>query len=142
MTTKIKWCCPAFKNGTQWPDERGHRVVSYASEPFGFVSMQGIGAHESPMWVMRGGEVTVRFDDALPSASFTTQTALERALETPRAQVWSGVAIGRCQRWDTMQLWLASSLPGFCHVVLDRQRDTGLISPPGSYSFAVGVVDA
>ena len=115
---------------------------SCASEPFGFVPMQGIGAQESVSWVLRGGEVTVRFDDALPSASFTSQADLERALETPRVEVWSGVVIGRFERWDTMHLWLASSLPGFCHVVLDRQHDTGLISPPGSYSFAVGVVDA
>ena len=36
MTAKIRWCCSAFKNSTEWPDERGRRVVSYASEPTKF----------------------------------------------------------------------------------------------------------
>ncbi|GLZ30900.1 hypothetical protein Lesp02_30890 [Lentzea sp. NBRC 105346] len=112
-------------------------LVSRSARLFGFVSMQGAGAHQGKLLIMRDGEVTLRFDDDFPVDS----TALEGVLDTPRVEVWSGANIGRFELWAGTQMWLATALPGFCRVVLDKKRDSGLISPPGSHSAAMAVVD-
>src|SRR5262249_23692318 len=38
-------------------------LVSRSSRLFGFVPMQGAGEHQGRLLVMRGGEITLRFDD-------------------------------------------------------------------------------
>jgi protein-L-isoaspartate(D-aspartate) O-methyltransferase len=101
-------------------------LVSRSARLFGFVSMQGAGAHQGKLLVMRGGEVTLRFDDDVP----IDPTALEGILDTPRVEVWSGATIGRFELWAGTQMWLATALPGFCRVVLDKKLNSGLISPP------------
>jgi protein-L-isoaspartate(D-aspartate) O-methyltransferase len=85
---------------------------------------------------MRGGEITLRFEEEPP----TDPGLLEGVFDTPRVEVWSGVTIGRFEPWASAQMWLAATLTGFCRVVLDRKRDTGRVSPPGSHSAAVAVV--
>lgn len=112
-------------------------LVSRSARLFGFVSMQGAGAHQGKLLVMRGGEVTLRFDDDVP----IDPTALEGVLDTPRVAVWSGATIGRFELWVGTQMWLATALPGFCRVVLDKKLNSGLISPPGSHLAAMAVVD-
>jgi protein-L-isoaspartate(D-aspartate) O-methyltransferase len=111
-------------------------LVSRSSRLFGFVQIQGAGAHRSKLLVMRDGEVTLRFDDEFPVDS----NLWEGVLDTPRVEVWSGATIGRFELWAGTQMWLATALPGFCRVVLDKKRNTGVISPPGSHSAAVAVV--
>lgn len=111
-------------------------LVSRSSRLFGFVPMQGAGAHQGKQLVMRGGEVTLRFDDEFP----VDATALEGVLNTPRVEIWTGSTIGRFELWADAHMWLASALPGFCRVVVDRKLDTGLISPPGRQSAASAVV--
>jgi len=111
-------------------------LVSRSSRLFGFVPMQGAGAHQGKQLVMRGGEVTLRFDDEFP----VDATALEGVLNTPRVEIWTGSSIGRFELWADAHMWLASALPGFCRVVVDRKLDTGLISPPGRQSAASAVV--
>lgn len=111
-------------------------LVSRSSRLFGFVPMQGAGAHQDTLLEMHGGEVTLRFDDKFPGDA----TVLEGVLDTPRVDVWTGSTIGRFEPWADAHMWLASALPGFCRVVVDRKRDTGLISPPGRQSAASAVV--
>ena len=111
-------------------------LVSRSARLFGFVSMQGAGAHQGKLLVMRGGEVTLRLDDEVP----VDVAALEGVLEMPRVEVWSGATIGRFEPWANTQMWLATALPGFCRVVVDKKLSTGLISPPGSHSAAVAVI--
>ncbi|MBE1579530.1 protein-L-isoaspartate(D-aspartate) O-methyltransferase [Amycolatopsis roodepoortensis] len=112
-------------------------LVSRSARLFGFVSMRGAGAHQSKLLVMRGGEVTLRLDDDFP----VDPTELEGVLDTPRVEVWSGASIGRFEPWAGTQMWLATALSGFCRVILDKKLDSGLISPPGSHSAAMAVVD-
>jgi len=115
-------------------------LISRSSRLFGFVPMQGVGVHQSTLLVMRGGEVTVRFDDEFPVDIAVDPSVLEGILEAPRVEVWSRVTIGRFEPWATAQMWLATALPGFCRVVVDRELNTGLISPPGRHTAAVAVV--
>lgn len=112
-------------------------LVSRSARLFGFVQIQGAGAHQGKLVVMRDGEVTLRMDDEVP----VDPAALEGVFDMPRVEVWSGARIGRFEPWGDMQMWLASVLPGFCRVVVDKARSTGLISPPGSHSAAAAAVD-
>lgn len=117
-------------------ERAGGHLVSRASRLFGFVPIQGVGAHQGTLLVMRGGEITLRFEEESPG----DPDRLEGVLDMPRVEAWSGVTIGRFEPWAGAQMWLASTLPGFCRIVLDRKRDTGLVSPPGSHSAAAAVV--
>ncbi|SES45451.1 methyltransferase, FxLD system [Actinokineospora terrae] len=112
-------------------------LVSRSARLFGFVSIQGAGAHQSKLLIMRGGEVTLRFDDDFP----IDPADLNGVFDTPRVEVWSGATIGRFELWAGTQMWMATALPGFGRVVLDKKLSTGLITPPGSHSAAMAVVD-
>lgn len=111
-------------------------LVSRSSQLFGFVPMQGAGAHQDTLLVLRGGEVTVSFDDELP----IDPSVLEKVLDTPRVEVWTGATIRRFEPWADAHMWLATALPGFCHVIVDRTLNTGVISPPGRHTGASAAV--
>lgn len=112
-------------------------LSSVASKLFGFVAVQGSGAHQAKLLVMRGGEVTLRFDDELP----LDPELLEGVFRTPRAEVWSGALIGAHELLDTVQMWLATVLPGFCTLLVDDDLDTGLVTPPPKRNSALATVD-
>lgn len=112
-------------------------LVSRSARLFGFVPVQGAGAHRSRHAVMRDGEVTVRFDEE----TAVDARLLDGVLDTPRVEVWSGARIGRFEPWATAQMWLATALAGFCRVIVNRELDTGLIRPPGRHSAAMAVVE-
>ncbi|WP_307802098.1 methyltransferase, FxLD system [Actinomadura violacea] len=109
-------------------------LVSTASKMFGFVAVQGAGAHQATLLVMRGGEVTLRFDDGTD----LDPGLLEGVFDTPRVEAWSGALIGLGEFLDTLQMWLATAFPGFCMVLVDQDRDTGVVAPRNA---AMAVVD-
>jgi protein-L-isoaspartate(D-aspartate) O-methyltransferase len=93
-------------------EKDGGHLVSKASKLFGFVAAQGEGAHRSKLFTIPGG-VTLRFDDESPAEP----GPLARVLSTPRAEEWTGAVAGNVpEHYDTEQMWLATSLPGFCLV--------------------------
>lgn len=102
----------------------GH-LVSGSAKVCGFVDMQGAGEHRERLLPLRGKEIGLRFDDSWP----TDPGLLEGAFDGPRAQAWSGVTVGRMEPFDTLQLWLATALEGFCLLSVDRDLDSGLICP-------------
>lgn len=112
-------------------------LVSTASKMFGFVPVRGEGAHQARLLEMRGGEITVYCDDDFPA----DPRLLEGVFATRRAEVWSGAKIGNRELLDTVQMWLATALPGFCTVMVDPDRDTGVVTPPKNRTFAMGTVD-
>jgi protein-L-isoaspartate(D-aspartate) O-methyltransferase len=114
----------------------GH-LASVDSRQFGFVPIQGEGAHQARLLVMRGGAITLRYDDDYPADSHL----LQGVFSTPRAEEWSGVLIGPHELLDTVQVWLGTVLPGFCILLLDQARDTGVVTPPHKRSFAHATVD-
>jgi len=112
-------------------------LVSRSSRLFGFVPMRGAGAHDGTLWQMRGGEVSLRFDEVFDG----DPALLEGVFDTDRTEVWSGATIGRFEPLDTVQMWLATVLPGFCMVLVDKDRDTGVVALPGRRSSALAAVD-
>jgi protein-L-isoaspartate(D-aspartate) O-methyltransferase len=117
-------------------EKAGGSLSGVASKLFGFVAVQGSGAHQAKLLVMRGGEVTLQFDDELP----VDPELLEGVFLTPRAEVWSGALIGAYELLDTVQMWLATVLPSFCTVVVDQGMDTGVVVPPPKRNAALATV--
>jgi protein-L-isoaspartate(D-aspartate) O-methyltransferase len=115
---------------------RGH-LASVDSKQFGFVPVQGEGAHQARLLVMRGGEITLRYDDDYPA----DPRLLQGVFSTPRAEAWSGALIGPYELLDTVQVWLGTVLPGFCTLLVDKDKDTGIVTPPPKRSFAHATVD-
>ncbi|MFE7592205.1 methyltransferase, FxLD system [Kitasatospora sp. NPDC057512] len=101
----------------------GDRLVSLSAEVCGFVRMQGVGAHEEQLLLLHGEEVGLRFDEEPP----VDAGPLTGALDTERTEEWTGVAVGRMEPFDSLHLWLATVLPGFC--MLSATPDTKLVAP-------------
>lgn len=104
---------------------KGDHLVSDSAKICGFVTMQGAGAHQERLLLLRGKEIGLRFDDEWP----VDPHLLNGELDTERFEAWSGVKIPRGEQFDTLQMWLASALDGFCLLAVDPKLDTGLVSP-------------
>ncbi|MGK4581749.1 methyltransferase, FxLD system [Kitasatospora sp. HPMI-4] len=101
----------------------GDRLVSVSAEMAGFVRMQGEGAHEEQLLLLHGEEVGLRFDEEPPTGA----ELLTGALDTERVEEWAGVTVGQTEPFDSLHLWLASALPGFC--MLSAAPDTTVVKP-------------
>jgi protein-L-isoaspartate(D-aspartate) O-methyltransferase len=115
----------------------GQGLVSRWSRLFGFVPMRGAGAHRVRQVPLREGEVTLNLDTDIAVDAAT----LETALSTPHVEVWTGSTLGRFEHWADAHLWLASTLPGFCRLLLDPAKDTGLITLPGRMTATSAALD-
>ena len=115
------------------------RLVSRSAEVCGFVKMQGAGAHRERLWLLRGRQVGLRFDDG----SLDHPDLLDGVLADEPAAAWSGVVVGRAEPFESLPLWLATSLPGFCGLSVDTgQGDPGLAVEPGGRWFPYAVAGA
>ena len=117
-------------------EHRDGHLENVSERIFGFVPMQGAGAHQAHTVILAGGEVALRFDDAAPA----DPDELAGAVGTERAEVWTGARIGRQELLQSIEMWLATALDGFCVLSLDREKATGLISLPGKKAFAMAAV--
>lgn len=100
-------------------DRDGDRMVSHSAEVCGFVKIQGHGAHQERM-LLHGDRIALRFDDdTYPS----NPHRLDGVLVTERADAWSEVTVGGMEPFDTLPLWLATVLPGFCLLAVDSNYD-------------------
>jgi protein-L-isoaspartate(D-aspartate) O-methyltransferase len=106
-------------------ERAGGHLVSRSVKVCGFVAMQGAGEHDERVLALRGKEIGLRFDDGWPS----NPGLLDGVLSTRRADAWSGVTVGRMEPFDTLQLWLATALEGFCLITMGREVDSGLVRP-------------
>ncbi len=102
----------------------GSHLMSRSAMICGFVKIQGAGAYQERLLLLRGEEIALRFDDGGPD----NLHLLDGVLGTERAEVWSGIAVGRMEPFDTLQFWLATSLTGFCLLVVDTEQDCGLVA--------------
>ncbi|WP_424636886.1 methyltransferase, FxLD system [Embleya sp. AB8] len=112
-------------------------LTSVASKLFGFVPMRGEGGHQARLVVLDGGGVRLRFDDEYDPLR---PEALQTAVDTDPVEVWSGAVIGTQELLDTVQMWLATTQPGFCWLSIDPERP-GKVTLPGMRTSAMAVVD-
>jgi protein-L-isoaspartate(D-aspartate) O-methyltransferase len=117
-------------------EREGDHLVSRSAMVCGFVKMQGAGAYQERLLLLRGEEIGLRFDDGGPDDSHV----LDGVLGTERAEVWSGVTVGRMEPFDTLHFWLATSLAGFCLLAVDADHGSGLVDP-GNRWFTLAAVD-
>ena len=115
----------------------GDHLTSTSSRICGFVPMQGADEHHQQVLLLTGTEeIVLRFDDGLPE----DPGMLDNAVRTPRAEVWSEVLIGRMEVLDTLQMYLATVLDGFCTMAVDPDLDSGLVAP-GNKWFSLAAVE-
>ena len=118
-------------------DRDGEHLVSRSAMICGFVKIQGAGAHQERVLPLRGGQIRLRFDD--DGGSDDPQLP-DGVLDTERAEVWSGVMIGRMESFETLQFWLATTVPGFCLLAADTEQDPVLVAA-GNRWFNLAVLD-
>lgn len=104
-------------------------LVARAVTECGPVPMRGAGAHAERLLLLRGREIGLRFDEEWPGDA----NLLDGVLDTPRAEVWSGVRIGPDRPFDPLELWLATTLDGFCLLSVDPALDTGVVAPANRF---------
>ncbi|HUZ55609.1 MAG TPA: methyltransferase, FxLD system [Streptosporangiaceae bacterium] len=116
----------------------GTHLVCRSAEVCGFVKMQGAGAHQERLWLLRGQQVGLRFDDGAPDHLDLPGAVLGGE----PAAAWSGVVVGRAEPFESLPLWLATSLGGFCALAADGSGgDPGLAVEPGGRWFPYAMAD-
>ncbi|MFE4974379.1 methyltransferase, FxLD system [Kitasatospora sp. NPDC056651] len=88
----------------------GEHLVSRSIERAGFVAMQGAGAFGEEVVYLHGDTVALRVDDGQQADG----VLLAAALKQPRVELWSGVTVGDQEPFDDLDMFLATSMPGFC----------------------------
>lgn len=103
--------------------------VLVSEEPLtvcGFVPMQGAGAWEPNLRTIPGCGIHLAFEDGTP----TPVDKLTPAFDMAPSTVSTHVTVGGEEPFDSLSLYLAGALPGFCRLSVDPNHHTGLISPP------------
>lgn len=78
----------------------------------GFVRDRGAAARTAPVLSLADGEVTVRWEDGEPGGT----SRLEEALRGPRREVSTGLVVRGTFNFETLQVYAATTLPGFCRL--------------------------
>lgn len=103
----------------------------------GFVPMQGEDDHRETVLRLRGTEgIILSFGEEAPE----DPRLLGHAVRTPRVELWTGVTVTLRELIDTLQLYLATTLPGFCVMTVDPTLDTGSVAP-NSTRFSMAAVE-
>ncbi|WP_045876708.1 methyltransferase, FxLD system [Pseudofrankia sp. DC12] len=119
-------------------EKAGDRLVSDSAKQFGFVPMQGAGAHQGVEVSLAGGVVTLLFDEGAPA----DPAGLVDLLDTEPLVVDSGAGLRMGEPWATMQMWLATALPGFCRMTIDSERNESAARPLPGRTIGFAVVQA
>lgn len=107
-------------------DRVDEHLESRSTTPCGFVSMQGAGANYERLISIWGDAVSVSFDED----QVLEEHPFDGVLDQPREQVWSGVVVDREEQLSDLQLWLASTLPGYCVLSAERSlQEEGVVTP-------------
>ncbi|MFJ7589538.1 methyltransferase, FxLD system [Streptomyces sp. NPDC097617] len=89
----------------------------------GFVAAQGAHARSTPVVGLLDGVVQVRFEDGQPQGL----DGLEVALRGPRHEVATGVTMGPNFYFGSLQLFAATTVPGFCRLAVAEGMDTSIV---------------
>ncbi|MGY5131922.1 methyltransferase, FxLD system [Streptomyces nigrescens] len=101
----------------------------------GFVRDRGAAARSTPITNVAGGELQLCHEDGTPP----DPACLEDALRGPRHELPTGVTVAGMESFETLQLYAATTLPGFCR--LAGARDTALADLPRGADAAATVAD-
>jgi protein-L-isoaspartate(D-aspartate) O-methyltransferase len=113
-------------------------LVAVSQAVSGFVWIQGAGSNDGHLWLLDGKKVGLRFDDG----NLKRPSALDGVLAGEPAATWSGVTVQRSEPFADLALWMATALPGFCHLVVDASNgDPGVAVEPGGRQFPFAAVD-
>ncbi|MFG2483393.1 methyltransferase, FxLD system [Streptomyces virginiae] len=88
----------------------------------GFVPAQGTHARTTPAVSLLDGELTIRFEEGEPLGV----EGLEEALRGPRHEAGTGVTMGSNFYFGSLQLYAATTLPGFCRLAAYAEKGTGV----------------
>lgn len=88
----------------------GGHLVSRSIERAGFVAMQGAGAFGEEVVYLHDDTVALRVDDGQQANG----ALLAAALKQPRVEAWTGVTVRDQEPFDDLDMFLATTLPGFC----------------------------
>ncbi|MFE0673464.1 methyltransferase, FxLD system [Streptomyces sp. NPDC058867] len=88
----------------------------------GFVRDQGQHARTIPVLSLLDGGLTLRFEHG----TATDTTGLEEALRGPRHEIRTGVTMGANTYFGSLQLYAATTLPGFCRLTTHQEPDEGV----------------
>ncbi|OIJ97766.1 methyltransferase, FxLD system [Streptomyces sp. MUSC 14] len=117
--------------------KRDGQLTAASAHVCGFVAMRGDGAHNAQQFTLPGDEgVTLRFDDGVP----VDPQLLIGALDTPRVETWTGVTVASNEPIGTLQMYVATMVPGYCNMYIDPDRDTGKVGPT-NLNFSLVAVD-
>ncbi|MFI5682311.1 methyltransferase, FxLD system [Streptomyces sp. NPDC051636] len=115
----------------------GDRLVSESVRVCGFVPMQGADEHDTQVLLVTGTEeIGLKFDDEVMG----NPSDLDNAVKTPRFETWTGVTMGMQEPFDSLQLWLATRLDGFCIMAVRDDLDTGIVAPANKW-FSMAAVE-
>ncbi|WP_018528717.1 MULTISPECIES: methyltransferase, FxLD system [unclassified Streptomyces] len=92
----------------------------------GFVRDRGPSARAVPAVDLADGELQLRFPDGVPAET----AALDDAFAGPRHEVATGVTVAGNESFETLQLFLATTLPGFCRLARNHDRGSGIAALP------------
>lgn len=98
---------------------QGDTLVAQGFTVCGFVRDQGIGGRQTPVVQLVSGKVQLRFEDGEPGDT----ARLDAALTMPRLDTPTGVTIESGVPFATLQLFLATTVQGFCRLSLTRGPD-------------------
>ncbi|MGW1521564.1 methyltransferase, FxLD system [Streptomyces sp. NPDC002287] len=108
-------------------------LVSMEISPCGFVPMQGAGRWDETAAPLGDTGYGIRWEDTPPAAL----DGLDRALAAGGTELWTGVTVRGGETLEDLQLWLATSLPGFCRMEGDPDRPGPVRLPKRSGAEAI-----
>ncbi|WP_435601892.1 methyltransferase, FxLD system [Streptomyces sp. bgisy130] len=100
-----------------------------------FVRDRGAAARTTPITGLAGGEFQLCQEDGTPP----DPAGLEEALRGPRHELPTGVTVAGMESFETLQLYAATTLPGFCRMA--GARDSALAALPYGADTATTVAD-
>lgn len=103
----------------------------------GFLRDRGTAAHTTPKAPLADGRLQLRFHDG-PTLD---TTGLDEALRHERHEVATGVLLPGGYSYETLQLYAATTLPGFCRLAPDRSATHPLVVAPRGQDAAALVGD-
>ncbi|MGW2695683.1 methyltransferase, FxLD system [Streptomyces sp. NPDC001296] len=101
----------------------------HSDEPLivcGFVTMQGEGAWNANRRTVPSTGVHLAWEDGTPLPVDQLAPALTREPSVAHTHV----TVGGQEPFDTLTLYLAGALPGFCRLAVDPDGDNGVLNPP------------